>query len=500
MTESGNRTGGGFAGYGSATGYADNVPSTDWFTPVGGSATAVLDRPKDEWHSRYPDFSPDLSVTPDDVYHALGPQADDLMSMAKVDVDELIRLINAETTMLPPITDVPDYVRADRTRQSDADEWTEVEPTGLAAAAKKWKGAFLKATIAAIMVSLTGGGAAALAMNKSVTVEVDGQERRVNTWAGTVGEVLEDEGLDAGSHDSLSPSPNANINDGGKIVLQRGRLVKMTVDGEQRESWVRALTVKDALRQLNMPAQDMWVSASADTQIPIAGISLEMKSLKKIKFYDGGNEPRDLDTHAVTVGELLEELRMPLGPEDSVDPGLDLKITNGVEVQISRTGVTVVNRSVPIPPPVEEIPDASMAKGYEKVENPGEAGERMVTYRVTIRNGKETAREELGSQVIKEPRAKIVRVGTKPPPDGAVWDRLAQCEATGNWAINSGNGYYGGLQFDAGTWRAYGGTQFAPLPHQASREQQIAVATKVRDDRGGYSAWPACAAKLGLPT
>ena len=68
-----------------------------------------------------------------------------------------------------------------------------------------------------------------------------------------------------------------------------------------------------------------------------------------------------------------------------------------------------------------------------------------------------------------------------------MWDSLAQCESGGNWAINTGNGYYGGLQFNVGTWRAYGGTGY---PHQASRETQIAVATRLRDATGGYGSWP----------
>ncbi len=83
--------------------------------------------------------------------------------------------------------------------------------------------------------------------------------------------------------------------------------------------------------------------------------------------------------------------------------------------------------------------------------------------------------------------------------DGDTWDRLAQCESSGDWAINTGNGYYGGLQFDNATWGDYSGDEFAPRADQASREQQITVATRVRDDRGGYGSWPACAAKLGLP-
>ncbi len=80
-----------------------------------------------------------------------------------------------------------------------------------------------------------------------------------------------------------------------------------------------------------------------------------------------------------------------------------------------------------------------------------------------------------------------------------VWDALAQCESGGNWAINTGNGYYGGLQFNLGTWQAYGGGAYAAYPHEASREQQIAVATRLRDASGGYGAWPACSASLGLP-
>ncbi|MEE2523278.1 transglycosylase family protein [Pseudarthrobacter sp. J64] len=78
--------------------------------------------------------------------------------------------------------------------------------------------------------------------------------------------------------------------------------------------------------------------------------------------------------------------------------------------------------------------------------------------------------------------------------DGATWDALAQCESGGNWSINTGNGYYGGLQFSASTWSAYGGTGSAS---DASREQQIAVAENVLAGQG-WGAWPSCSASLGL--
>ena len=77
------------------------------------------------------------------------------------------------------------------------------------------------------------------------------------------------------------------------------------------------------------------------------------------------------------------------------------------------------------------------------------------------------------------------------------WDRLAQCEAGGNWSINTGNGFHGGLQFSPSTWNAYGGNRYAPNAYQATREQQIAVAEKVLAGQG-WGAWPSCSRKLGL--
>ncbi|MBW0104643.1 transglycosylase family protein [Pseudonocardia sp. KRD-291] len=140
-------------------------------------------------------------------------------------------------------------------------------------------------------------------------------------------------------------------------------------------------------------------------------------------------------------------------------------------------------------------------------------------WRVTYAEGKEVSRERIGAGATTPAKPKVVKVGTKkkdaPAAEagddagdkaksapavsgGAVWDKLAKCEAGGDWSTNSGNGYYGGLQFDTQTWNAYDGDEFAPRPDQASREEQITVANKIKDDRGGYSAWPSCSSKLGL--
>ncbi|MGW1835885.1 transglycosylase family protein [Streptomyces sp. BBFR2] len=76
-------------------------------------------------------------------------------------------------------------------------------------------------------------------------------------------------------------------------------------------------------------------------------------------------------------------------------------------------------------------------------------------------------------------------------PVGTDWDRIAHCESSGNWHINTGNGYHGGLQIAPSTWRAYGGKKYAPRPDLATKSQQIAVGERIRNDRG-LQPWPNC--------
>ena len=78
-----------------------------------------------------------------------------------------------------------------------------------------------------------------------------------------------------------------------------------------------------------------------------------------------------------------------------------------------------------------------------------------------------------------------------------MWDAVATCESGGRWDINTGNGYYGGLQFSASTWRGFGGTQYGTTANKATREQQIEIAQRVLAKQGP-GAWPTCSRKAGL--
>ncbi|MGV9454302.1 transglycosylase family protein [Streptomyces sp. NPDC003635] len=116
------------------------------------------------------------------------------------------------------------------------------------------------------------------------------------------------------------------------------------------------------------------------------------------------------------------------------------------------------------------------------------------TTRDSARKARTTA--VLAGAALLAPLGLLAAAGGAAAADGGVWDRIAQCESGGNWHINTGNGYYGGLQFSASTWRAYGGTAYAATADQASKDQQIAVATKVQRAQG-WGAWPTCSARAG---
>jgi resuscitation-promoting factor RpfA len=112
-------------------------------------------------------------------------------------------------------------------------------------------------------------------------------------------------------------------------------------------------------------------------------------------------------------------------------------------------------------------------------------------HRAPSTTGRNLARTAIAGAVIGAP---LAAAPVASADTGTAWDKLAQCESTGNWSINTGNGFSGGLQFTPSTWRAFGGTGAA---HHASREEQIVVAERVLAKQG-WGAWPACSRKLGL--
>jgi uncharacterized protein YabE (DUF348 family) len=357
-----------------------------------------------------------------------------------------------------------------------------------------------------VLVAVAGTTYGYASLNKSVTLSLDGRSEQVTALGGTVGDVLDSEGIEVGAHDVVAPGLDEKVVDGSRITVRFGRPLQLSVDGDQQTYWVTSTDVAGALGEIGQRFSGAELSTSRGGSIDRAGLKLEVVTPKTLTLKIGARKPVTREVTALTVEDALDEMGVQVDKLDRTTPAPQHELNDGDRVVF--TDIRVVTRHVKgerVDFGTVEQDDSSMAEGETTVARSGTDGLRNVTYRLTFRNGKLSVTKVVHQHVLRAPVDEVVKVGTQAAPPtttnftggGTVWDALAQCEAGGNWAINTGNGYYGGLQFNLGTWQSYGGSG---LPSNASRETQIAIATKVRDASGGYGAWPGCAASLGLPT
>ncbi|WP_280181188.1 resuscitation-promoting factor [Nocardia farcinica] len=360
----------------------------------------------------------------------------------------------------------------------------------------------LYAAVAALLLTLIVGASMAIVNRKTVTVVVDGQQTVQTTMSRNVAGVLRAAGFEVTDRDLVRPGLGAAVVDGATIVLNRAREVALTVDGAVRKVWTTGLTAGEALEQLKLPA-DAYVSPGRDKPLPLSGAALTVATPRTVSLLDGAGAPVDVRLAAPTVGEFLSVAGVPLVEQDTVEPAPDTPLADGLRVVVTRKRIEKLTETLPLDPPENVIEDPTMNMSRTVVESEGVPGVHDVTFSITKVNGAEVERTPVESVVKVPAQPKTVRKGAKPgtevPPvrDGAIWDALAQCESNGNWAINTGNGYYGGIQFDQSTWERQGGLRYAPRADLATREEQIAIAEVTRA-RQGWGAWPACTSRLGL--
>jgi resuscitation-promoting factor RpfB len=359
--------------------------------------------------------------------------------------------------------------------------------------------------VTAVIVALAGTTVGYAALSKSVTVSLDGEPREVTAMGGTVGDVLSSEGIEVGKHDIVAPSVDEEVAEGSRISVRFGRPLELSVDGNETTHWVTSTDVAAALSEIGKRFLGADLSTSRGAGIGREGMALEIVTPKKLELKIGAKKPVKKELTALTVEDALQEMDVKVQKRDIVKPGLGKELDDGDRVVFTDIRVDTLRvKAEAIDFDTIEREDSSMVEGETDVIRAGDKGSRNVTYKRTFRNGKLVATKVISQKVLDAPRDRIVAVGTKDPAPATnyvsgstVWDQLAQCESGGNWATNTGNGYYGGLQFSLSTWQSYGGPGY---PHTASRETQIMIAERVRAaDGGGYSAWPACSQALGLP-
>ena len=360
----------------------------------------------------------------------------------------------------------------------------------------------LRILVGAILTTLAFAGGYAVSACKTVTLTVDGTVMKVTTMRSRVIDIVKENGFTVGERDDLYPSAGVQVHNADNIVLRRSRPLQISLDGQDsRQVWTTASTVDEALAQLAM-TDTAPAAASRGSRVPLSGMALPVVSAKTVQINDGG-VVRTVHLPAPNVGGLLNAAGAPLVDSDQVLPGAMAPIVDGMQIQVTRNRIQRVTERVPLPPNSRRIEDPELNRSRQVVEDPGSPGIQDVTFAVATVNGVETGRLPVSNVVVTPAREVVLRVGTKPgtdiPPiaDGSIWDSLASCEAGGNWAINTGNGFYGGVQFDQNTWERSGGLQYAPRADLATREEQIAVAT-VTQQRQGWGAWPVCSGRAGL--
>lgn len=235
---------------------------------------------------------------------------------------------------------------------------------------------------------------------------------------------------------------------------------------------------------------------------------IEIRSEKKINLTIM-NKSKDFTTYSNTLSEFLKELQPNLDKykgkytyfvkeyQNNQDK-VYVKDLKNLDVYLMSKYVT--NKTITKDYSTKYVENDKLESGITKVKQKGVPAKYIKTKEIIYLNNKRYQVNEKVSKIISRGKTKIIERGTKEvTPSNSVWDRLAKCETGGRWHLNSGNGFYGGLQFSAPTWRTASAKVgvSAPYAHLASKDEQIKAATWLQKN-SGWGQWPHCSSKLGL--
>lgn len=355
-----------------------------------------------------------------------------------------------------------------------------------------------------VLCALVVGLVAFVGNNKTVTVNVDGKVTSVQTFGGTVGQVVKSANLVLKPTDRVSPAVDATVQNGTVINVNQAKEVTVSLDGAEKTVNTTAQDVEDLVTELGV-ASASSVSAPKDAQLAVEGSFVSISTPKTVSIVADGKVDTTTTT-AATVGNVLEDAGLALGANDRTSQPANAHVVNNMVIKVSRVDnaqTAVATEDVDFETVTTE--SAELLKGEKEVTQAGSAGKVEKTYKLVLVDGREASRTLVSETVTVQPVAEKITVGTKPKPvaqaapattgsntgaaapammNEAMWDKIAQCESGGNWSINTGNGYYGGLQFDIQTWIGAGGGAYAPNASLATKAQQIDIANRVYAQRG----------------
>jgi uncharacterized protein YabE (DUF348 family) len=353
-----------------------------------------------------------------------------------------------------------------------------------------------------VLCALVAGLVAFVGNNKTVTLNVDGKVTSVQSFGGTVGQVVKSANVELKPADRVSPSADVKVENGTVINVNMAKAVKVSLDGAEKTVSTTAPDVAGLVTELGV-ANASSVSAPKDAQLAVAGSFGSISTPKNVSVVADG-KVATATTTAGTVAQVLEDAGITLGVDDRTSQPGNAHVVNNMVVKVSRVDTSqtaATSEEVAFDSLSSDSPE--LFKGEKKVTQAGVPGKVDRTFKLVLVDGREASRTLVSEAVSVQPVTEQVAVGTKPKPapaapaagtntgaaaparmNEAMWDKIAQCESTGNWSINSGNGYYGGLQFNIQTWIGAGGGAYAPNASLATKAQQIDIANKVYAQRG----------------
>jgi len=340
-----------------------------------------------------------------------------------------------------------------------------------------------------------GGIVNASTYDKLVQLDVDGTVVAVRTQSESVGELLAESKVALADQTRVSPAKATDLDAGDLVTVRHAKAVTLVVDGKISQRTVHEVDVADALNALGVkPQAGAHLSMALDERLGLDGNSLVVSNPKTVTLRVDG-KTRSFKTAAPTVQSLLKQANIAVGKIDEVKPGLGSYLKAGQKLRVVRIEKVTKMQTLSVDHEVTFTDDKAMYKGDTEVVREGKDGADRAKVEMILADGKIRETRVISRSSIRKPIAEVQKRGTKDPNtvDGGVWDRIAKCESGGNWSINTGNGYYGGLQFSLATWRSVGGTGY---PHENSKAVQIKHA-KILQKRSGWGQW-SCAAKVGL--
>jgi resuscitation-promoting factor RpfB len=267
-------------------------------------------------------------------------------------------------------------------------------------------------TVAAGLVAATVVGWSFI--DKSITVSVDGTiSRKIHTLSLDVRGALRDAGYPLSAHDEVTPAADTSLREGTSIVLERGRLLDLDVDGKASQMWVAAATVGTALSTLGY-APDVYSSLPLQQQLPLTPTELRIRTVKSVTLVRAGVTDT-VDSTAPSVGQLLADEGISPGPHDKLSVPASTALSNGMMIVWQRVIHQTVVQNQQIDFDTTYRSDASMRKGTSRVATPGQMGTIAVSYDVMTVDGKQVAKTQVATSMVVQPVDEVVLVGTAVP-------------------------------------------------------------------------------------